>query len=65
LIIAETPYSIAGYEMRFLDGTGKWKGLKGTLHFERFAVRSKPGSGAMPGTYQGCDRQKGSFELSQ
>lgn len=65
MIVAETPYSISAYDMRFLDGTGKWKGIKGTLRFERFAVRSKPGKGAMPGTYQGCDRQKGSFELSK
>jgi hypothetical protein len=64
LIIAETPYSLLAYDMKFLEGTGKWKGIKGTLRFQGFAVRSKPGKGAMPNTYQGCDRQKGSFELS-
>ncbi len=64
VIIAEIPYSGFTYDVKFLEGTGKWKGIKGSLHFER-TVRSKEGKGAMPGTYQGCRREKGSFELSK
>jgi hypothetical protein len=64
MIIAEIPYSGFVYEVKFLEGTGKWKGIKGALRSERI-VRSKPGKGAMPGTYQGCRREKGSFELSK
>jgi|SRR5712691_1534904 len=64
LIIGEIPYSGFSYDVKFVEGTGKWKGIKGTLRSERF-VLSKPGKGAMPGTYQGCRREKGSFELSK
>jgi hypothetical protein len=62
MIIADIPYSGFTYDVKFLDGTGKWKGIKGSLHSEQ-TVRSKDGKGAMPGTYQGCRREKGSFEL--
>ena len=64
MIIAEIPYSGFTYDVKFLEGTGKWKGIKGSLRSERIA-RSKEGKGAMPGTYQGCRREKGSFELSK
>ncbi len=62
VIIADIPYTGFDYDVKFLAGTGKWKGLKGSLHSERL-VRSKPGKGAMPGTYQGCRREQGTFEL--
>jgi hypothetical protein len=62
VIIADIPYSGFDYDVKFLSGTGKWKGVKGSLHSERL-VRSKPGKGAMPGTYQGCRREQGTFEL--
>jgi hypothetical protein len=64
MILGELPYTGFSYDVRFLDGTGKWKGIKGTVRSER-ALVSKPGQGAMPGTYQGCRREKGSFELSK
>ncbi len=64
MIIADIPYSGFTYEVKLLEGTGKWKGIKGALRCER-TVRSKPFKGAMPGTYQGCRREKGSFELSK
>jgi hypothetical protein len=60
MIIAEFPYNGFNYDVRFLDGTGKWEGIKGSLHSARTHI-SKPGRGAMPGTYQGCRREKGSF----
>jgi hypothetical protein len=62
MIIADIPYSGFTYEVKFIEGTGKWKGLKGSLRSER-TVRSRDGRGAMPGTYQGCRREKGTFEL--
>ena len=64
MIIAEIPYSDVTYDMKFIAGSGKWKGVKGSLHSKR-TVRSKAGKGAMPGTYQGCRREKGSFELAK
>ena len=64
MIIADIPYSGFTYDVKFLEGTGKWKGIKGALRSER-TVRSKPGKGAMPGTYQGCRREKGTYELSK
>jgi hypothetical protein len=64
MIIGDIPYSGFSYDVKFVEGTGKWKGIKGGLRSERF-VPSKPGKGAMPGTYQGCRREKGSFELSK
>lgn len=62
MIIAEIPYSGLTYDVKFIEGSGKWKGLKGSLH-SVLTVRSKGGKGAMPGTYQGCRREKGTFEL--
>ena len=64
MIIADIPYSGFTYDVKFIEGTGKWKGLKGALRSER-TVRSRDGKGAMPGTYQGCRREKGTFELSK
>jgi len=45
--------------VKFLYGTGKWKGITGTGKFVNIA-RGKP---IMPGTYQGCARNTGTFEL--
>ena len=56
------PYGAPGSPWKFISGTGKWKGIKGTLTGQRI-VRSKPFKGAMPNTYQGCSRVKGTFEL--
>ena len=65
MIIADAPYSGFTYDLKFVNGSGKWKGVKGALRFDQSLARSKPGKGAMPGTYQGCERQKGSYELSK
>ena len=46
-------------DIRFLYGTGKWKGITGTGKFERIAR----GKAIEPGTFQGCVRNTGSFEL--
>jgi len=43
-------------------GTGKWKGIKGAFQRQNI-VHSKPRKGAMPGTFQGCFKMMGTFEL--
>ena len=62
MMIFGGPYTGLGFDVNFMAGTGKWKGIKGTHSHERF-VRSKPGTEAMPGTYQGCHKVTGTFEL--
>jgi hypothetical protein len=44
---------------KFLQGTGKWKGIKGSGKV-RAITSGKP---IMPGTFQGCNRWTGTFEL--
>ncbi len=45
--------------VKFLYGTGKWKGITGSGKFENIAR----GKAMEPGTYQGCVRNTGTFEL--
>ena len=45
--------------VKFLYGTGKWKGITGTGKFERIAR----GKAMEPDTFQGCVRNTGTFEL--
>jgi hypothetical protein len=47
--------------VKFLYGTGKWKGITGTGKFERLAR----GKAIEPGTFQGCVRNTGTFELQK
>ena len=64
MFIGAGPYTgltLSGEE--FLEGTGKWKGIKGAISDSRRLVRNKRGQAAMPGTYQGCRTEKGTFEL--
>jgi hypothetical protein len=44
---------------KFLQGTGKWKGIKGSGK-ARAITSGKP---ITPGTSQGCGRWTGTFEL--
>ena len=44
---------------KIIDGTGKWKGITGSGKFEKIAR----GKAMEPGTYQGCVRNTGTFEL--
>jgi len=46
-------------DVRFLYGTGKWQGIQGTGKFERIAR----GKAIEPGTFQGCVRNTGTYEL--
>jgi len=64
MIIGEIPSSGIDYEFKFIEGSGKWKGIKGSYSSTRI-VKSKPGKGAMPGTFQGCRKAQGIFELSK
>ena len=61
-IIAEIPLKGLDYEVKLLHGTGKWKGVTGTLRSTPI-VRSQPNKGAMPDTYQTCRREAGQFEV--
>ena len=45
--------------VRFLQGTGKWKGIKGEGKLRRIAA----GKPITPGTSQYCTRHIGTFEL--
>ncbi len=45
--------------MKFLQGTGKWKGIEGGGKLRRIAV----GKPIVPGTSQYCTRHIGTFEL--
>jgi hypothetical protein len=45
--------------IKFLQGTGKWKGIEGGGKV-RTMTRAKP---ITPGTVQGCYRYTGTFEL--
>lgn len=47
--------------VKFLYGTGKWKGITGTGKFESIAH----GKSMEPGTFQGCVRNTGTFELAK
>jgi hypothetical protein len=55
-------YSQIGNEatMKFLEGTGKWKGITGSGTSKLLTPNAKP---IAPGTIQGCYRQTGTFEL--
>ena len=44
----------------FKEGTGKYKGIKGSFTSQRVAFSKKP---PWPGTYQSCRLVKGTFEL--
>ena len=59
VIIAEV--IVLGLEktMKFLHGTGKWKGIKG----EAKGKTTTTGKPVAPGTFQGCSRYTGTFEL--
>lgn len=61
-IVASMPYVGFDYDVKFLEGTGKWKGITGSLRSTR-TVRSIDGKNGIPGTFQGCRLERGQFEL--
>jgi len=60
-VIVEVPVAPGEMEsnFKFLQGTGKWKGIKGGGKV-RTIIRGKP---ITPGTFQQCTRWTGTFEL--
>ena len=62
MIIQGGPYSGLIMEFKFIEGTGKWKGITGSFVSHRL-VRNTPAQEATPGTYQGCRKNKAKFEL--
>ena len=59
VIIAELVVLGPEKTMKFLHGTGKWKGIKGEAKGKTTAA----GKPAAPGTFQACSRYVGTFEL--
>jgi hypothetical protein len=59
IIIVGNPYKGLGHEAKFLQGTGKYKGITGSYKAQRVAE----GKSVMPGTYQNCKKIEGTFEL--
>jgi hypothetical protein len=59
VIIAEVVVLGPEKTMKFLDGTGKWKGIKGEAKGKTTAA----GKPIVPGTFQACSRYVGTFEL--
>ena len=59
VIIAEVIVLGPEKTMKFLHGAGKWKGIKGEAK-GKTTVAGKP---VAPGTFQGCSRYTGTFEL--
>lgn len=59
VIIAEVVVLGPEKTMKFLHGTGKWKGIKGEAKGKTTAA----GKPVAPGTFQACSRYVGTFEL--
>jgi hypothetical protein len=59
VIVAETVVLGPEKTMKFLHGTGKWKGIKGEAKGKTTAM----GKSVAPGTFQACSRYVGTFEL--
>jgi hypothetical protein len=59
IIIAELVVLGPEKTMKFIHGTGKWKGIKGEAKGKRTAA----GKPVVPGTFQACSRYVGTFEL--
>lgn len=61
IIIAEVTVVIPEKTMKFLHGTGKWKGIKGGAKGKTSAA----GKPITQGTFQSCSRYVGTFELAR
>ena len=61
-IITSMPYVGFEYDVKFVEGTGKWQGVTGYLRSTR-TVRSTDGKNGIPGTFQGCRLERGQFAL--
>ncbi len=61
-IIASIPYVGFEYDVKFVEGTGKWQGVTGSLRSTR-TVRRTDGKNGIPATFQGCRLERGQFTL--
>ena len=61
IIIAEVVVLGPEKTMKFLHGTGKWKGIKGEAKGKTTAI----GKFIAPGTIQSCSRYVGTFDLQK
>jgi hypothetical protein len=61
VIVAEVVVLGPEKTMKFLHGTGKWKGIKGEAKGKTTAT----GKFIAPGTIQSCSRYNGTFELQK
>lgn len=63
VIVAELPWGQKGidYHVKFLEGTGKWKGVTGQLNST--VIARGPRSAIDP--YLGCRLERGQFELAR
>jgi hypothetical protein len=61
-IIASIPYVGFDFDVNFVEGTGKWQGVQGSLRSMR-TVRSVDGKNGIPDSYQGCRLERGRFTL--
>jgi hypothetical protein len=59
IIVAEVNVVWPEKTMKFLHGTGKWKGIKGGAKGKGIMT----GTQVVPGTFQACSRYIGMFEL--
>lgn len=59
IIIVGSPYTWPGHEAKFLEGTGKYKGITGSF----MATRLATGKSVIQGTYQWCRKITGTYEL--
>ena len=64
MIIYGGPVAAPGsFDYKLMLGTGKWKGIKGAVSLQRI-IRTKPGKGAMPDTWQQLHKMTVTFELT-
>lgn len=63
-IVASIPYAGFDYDVKFIDGTGKWQGVQGSLRSTR-TVRSVDGKNGLPDSYQGCRLERGQFSVTK
>ena len=63
-IVGSIAYAGIDYDVKFIDGTGKWQGVTGSLRSTR-TVRSADGKNGIPGTYQGCRVERGQLNLKK
>lgn len=60
IVVWGGPYAGSKYTLPFLEGTGKWKGITGSLDFEQVGIAAKP---AVPNSFHTCSQWKGKFEI--